>query len=178
MTNVCSAFVPELAATLVPFPKQMPALTYIIANSLVVSEKQVTAKYNYNLRVVETRVATRLLERHLGLSLPQTHPTPKHVMDAYFGNAESNIPPPEDQQQQLQKMVEIVEEVFGGTPEGNDWDNVYKLLGGIDQAEFVQTFHPEFEIEADRLKLYKRIKHTVSGRFRITCAADKVGDTV
>lgn len=44
-------FVPKLVSTLVPFPDSEPSLSYVIANSLVTSEKAKTAKYNYNLRV-------------------------------------------------------------------------------------------------------------------------------
>jgi galactokinase len=44
-------FVPKLVSTLVPFPDGEPALSYVIANSLVTSEKAKTAKFHYNLRV-------------------------------------------------------------------------------------------------------------------------------
>lgn len=44
-------FVPKLVSTLVPFPSGEPALSYVIANTLVTSEKAKTAKYHYNLRV-------------------------------------------------------------------------------------------------------------------------------
>lgn len=46
--------------------------TFVIANSLTVSNKQETAAGRYNLRVVECRLAADLLA--LGLGLSQVHP--------------------------------------------------------------------------------------------------------
>lgn len=60
------SFFPELSASAVPLP---PGAVFIIANSLVVSDKAVTAKRNYNLRVVETLAAARILARRLGVKV-------------------------------------------------------------------------------------------------------------
>ncbi|KAJ2845890.1 galactokinase, partial [Coemansia erecta] len=48
-------FHPELRATPVKLPESNPPLVFVIANTLVVSDKHVTAPVCYNLRVVETR---------------------------------------------------------------------------------------------------------------------------
>ncbi|KAJ2768563.1 galactokinase, partial [Coemansia nantahalensis] len=48
-------FDPALAVTPVPFPSTTPPIAFVIANTLVVSDKAVTAPVCYNLRVVETR---------------------------------------------------------------------------------------------------------------------------
>lgn len=163
-TFLCSGFVPKLTATLVPFPKRKPGISFVIANSLVVSEKQVTAKYNYNLRVVEMRVAAKMLQNHLKLKLPMPLPTPKDIMDARFnGPLDAEASDYLDQEQKrLQSMLESVEELFGNNRTGVAWGDVYSLLGGIDSQQFKETFNPDFEIEASSLKLYTRIKHAVS----------------
>lgn len=44
-------FVPKLQATAIPLPETNPPFSFVIANTLVTSNKQVTAKYCYNLRV-------------------------------------------------------------------------------------------------------------------------------
>lgn len=44
-------FVPKLQATAIPLPETNPPFSFVIANTLVTSNKQLTAKYCYNLRV-------------------------------------------------------------------------------------------------------------------------------
>ena len=60
------SFHPELKAEPVRLP---PGAVFVVANSLVVSDKAVTAKRRYNLRVIETLVAARILARSLGLDV-------------------------------------------------------------------------------------------------------------
>ncbi|SCV70910.1 BQ2448_3672 [Microbotryum intermedium] len=76
------AFVPTLHASLVPLPKPTPGFAFVVANSLVTSNKAVTAKYCYNLRVAETRVGALLLAKHLGFS-PAPGITFKTILDQY-----------------------------------------------------------------------------------------------
>jgi galactokinase len=152
-------------ATLVPIPKTTPAITYVIANSLVTSEKAVTAKYNYNLRVVEMRVIARLLCKHLNLDLPMELPTLKHVMDAYFSSSQMHASSEFliERKRRLKIMLGIVEDLFQDAKEGETWDQVYERLGdGMDKKKFKETFHSEFDVEAEKLQLYKRAKHMVS----------------
>ncbi|KAJ1926407.1 galactokinase [Tieghemiomyces parasiticus] len=84
-------FFPRLRATPIPFPTVTPAaLTFVIANSLVTSDKFVTAPVCYNLRVVETRLGALMLAKYLGIdrrprildARPRVHY--KLVMDEYF----------------------------------------------------------------------------------------------
>lgn len=97
-------FVPALAAKPIPLPS-LP-FSFVIINTLVTSEKHVTAKYCYNLRasflledpktmadsirqVVETRLGARLLAKHLGLPVSRSIDSPttfKSVTDAYFAS--------------------------------------------------------------------------------------------
>lgn len=59
-------FYPTLRGSPVPLPRSH---AFVIANSLVVSDKAVTAKHRYNLRVVETLVGARILAKNLGVHL-------------------------------------------------------------------------------------------------------------
>lgn len=42
---------PQLEARAIPLPKTEPGFSFVIANTLVRSNKKLTAKYQYNLRV-------------------------------------------------------------------------------------------------------------------------------
>ena len=63
------SFFPSLQATPIPLPITSPRSVFVCANSLVVSDKVVHSRTRYNLRVVETLVAARILARHLGLPI-------------------------------------------------------------------------------------------------------------
>ena len=59
-------FHPTLTASAVPLPARA---VFVCANSLVVVDKVSSAKRGYNLRVVETLVAARILANSLGLKI-------------------------------------------------------------------------------------------------------------
>lgn len=60
-------FYPKLHASPVPLPQTTPPVAYVIANTLKTANKLETSKIHYNLRVVETLVAARVLAKGLGL---------------------------------------------------------------------------------------------------------------
>ncbi|GAA5904892.1 hypothetical protein JCM5296_006136 [Sporobolomyces johnsonii] len=85
-------FIPRLEARAIPLPTTEPPFSFVIANTLVTSNKKVTAKYHYNLRVVECRLGALLLSKHLNLPFkPTSRPFPSYkvILSAYF-----NTPPP------------------------------------------------------------------------------------
>lgn len=61
-------FYPTLAASAVPLPLRA---VFVCANSLVVADKALSAKCRYNLRVVETLVAARILANSLGFKIDE-----------------------------------------------------------------------------------------------------------
>lgn len=75
------SFFPRLSAQPIPLPGASsnstlsttaplpPRAVFVCANSLVVSDKLVDARTRYNLRVVETLVAARVLARKLNISV-------------------------------------------------------------------------------------------------------------
>lgn len=97
------SFFPKLAAEPVPLP---PGAALVIANSLVVSDKAVTAKTNYNLRVVETLAASRILAKHLNLSVgPKEKIQLREVVSRYAGEGEDEMTP--------EKLEENIKKVLG-----------------------------------------------------------------
>ncbi|KAK4056548.1 galactokinase [Microbotryomycetes sp. JL221] len=80
-------FVPKLAAHAIPLPETSPGISFVIANTLVTSNKKATAKFCYNLRVVETRLAALLLHKALNLPKRTAHSPPldlQMVLAMYF----------------------------------------------------------------------------------------------
>ena len=68
------SFYPTLSAQPIELPTERadPPAVFVIANSLVVSDKAVSAKTQYNLRVVETLVGARILAHRLGVKVGRT----------------------------------------------------------------------------------------------------------
>lgn len=71
---------------------------FVIANSLVTSEKAVHARTRYNLRVVETFVGARVLAHKLGLPLKSSkeRPTLREVVGRLGGEPEAGWVPGDD----------------------------------------------------------------------------------
>ncbi|GAA5986428.1 hypothetical protein JCM11641_000996 [Rhodosporidiobolus odoratus] len=85
-------FIPKLEARAIPLPLTDPPFSFVIANTLVRSNKKLTAKHQYNLRVVETRLGALLLAKHLNQPYTLTRrpfPTYKTLLTEYF-----RTPPP------------------------------------------------------------------------------------
>ncbi|KAF9973615.1 galactokinase [Actinomortierella ambigua] len=156
-------FHPVLKTTPVFFPVTTPPIAFVIANTLVTSDKAVTAPVRYNLRVVETRGAARILARHLGLTVPESGKFHlKQVLDAHFekigydGTGKSEA---ECQIEQLTAMGKIVEQVFG-TEEIRHGVSYAEMceLAGLDEEEFRRLYIHQ-PIRAKVFHLYRRAKH-------------------
>jgi len=99
------SFFPTLEASPTPLP---PGAVFVCANSLVVSDKAVTAKRNYNLRVVETLAAARILARHLGVRVGQEEKiTLREVVGRLVGEVE------EEGEMPLEKLKEVLQKMDG-----------------------------------------------------------------
>ena len=75
-------FYPNLLAESVSFAAEDYA--FVIANTLVTADKHVTAPTNYNLRVVETRLAAALLAKKLRLNTKGSILTLREVQELYL----------------------------------------------------------------------------------------------
>ncbi|KAG0224045.1 galactokinase [Actinomortierella wolfii] len=171
-------FHPVLKTTPVYFPVTTPPIAFVIANTLVTSDKAVTAPVRYNLRVVETRGAARILARHLGLTVPESGKFHlKQVLDGHFekiGYDGKGKTEAEQQIDQLSAMGKIVEEVFG-TEEIRHGVSYAKMceLAGLSEDEFRRLYIHQ-PIRADVFHLYRRAKHVYNEeklvvKFRDVC---------
>lgn len=196
------SFFPALAASLVPLP---PHAVFVCANSLVVSDKAVTAKTNYNLRVVETLVSARILARRLGISVgPKEKITLREVVGRLGGEGvkgenelsleklteglerllvevESLKPAREDGQ--LGVTLEEMIELSGLSAE--EFNDVYLswVTGALDRLSLkAKTNSGWLIVEATHFQLYKRSKHVFSEalhvlQFRKVCLDASAADS-
>ncbi|KAF8980254.1 galactokinase, partial [Entomortierella lignicola] len=164
-------FHPVLKVTPVQFPTTNPPIVFVIANTLVTSDKAVTAPVRYNLRVVETRGASRILANALGIPVPSSGKLHlKQVLDAHFekigfhstGKTEAEV-----EIEKLTEMNQIVERVLG-TEEIRTGVTFAKMceLAGLSEEEFKKLYIQQ-PIRADVFHLYRRTKHIYSEERRV-----------
>ncbi|KAG0317910.1 galactokinase, partial [Dissophora globulifera] len=138
-------FHPVLKATPVFFPTTQPPIAFVIANTLVTSDKAVTAPVRYNLRVVETRGAARILALALGIPIPASGKFHlKQVLDAHYekiGFSSEGKTEAEADIEKLVGMTEVVERVLG-THEIKHGVSYSKMceLSGLSEAEFKKLY--------------------------------------
>ncbi|KAJ1965305.1 galactokinase [Dipsacomyces acuminosporus] len=164
-------FHPALTVTPVKIPD--PSISFVIANTLVVSDKHVSAPVCYNLRVVETRIGALMLAKHLGLA---DHPvcksldplTFKIVMDEFF--ADQDTAGKDEVQvwvERLSAMLGKVDELFGTQPQGFTREECASYLGTTVEALEKQIHADRFPVRADRFKLLQRAQHVYSETLRV-----------
>ncbi|KAL4261070.1 Galactokinase [Pleurotus pulmonarius] len=182
-------FFPSLAASPTPLPK---GAVFVCANSLVVSDKAVTAKTNYNLRVVETLVGARILARNLGVQLHDTDikkekVTYREVLGRFAGEEVGSELTADELTKALEGMLKNLDGLkstkaseHGAT--GVTIDEMIEL-SLLTEAEFTETYLSWIEVEATYFQLYKRAKHVFSEalrvlQFRQTCldVSEEVGE--
>ena len=78
------SFVPQLSAMAIKLPTSRPPHTFVIANTLVTSDKKVMGPVQYNLRVGELRMACRALSKELKLPQDESTKVLKDLMETYF----------------------------------------------------------------------------------------------
>ncbi|KAL8292829.1 hypothetical protein RQP46_000523 [Phenoliferia psychrophenolica] len=167
-------FIPSLLATPIPLPHTVPGLSLVIANTLVTSSKALTAKYHYNLRVVETRLGARLLARHLGVPVPskgEPQLSFKTVMDLHF--ASKRVEGGEGDERTMSEIRAMLEEAgkaLGGEgmEKGVGWDEVCSMLGE-ERKEVEEEVVGDQEVEpvGGKLKLWTRARHVFSEALRV-----------
>jgi hypothetical protein len=140
-------FFPKLAALPTPLPASKAV--FICANSLVVSDKVVHARTRYNLRVVETLVAARVLARRLSLPLDTSGKYEKITLREVVGRLVGEKPGEEMPIEQLKEVLERMgKEVELLRPEGVTGDDgqlgVEKATmvewSGLSEQEFDQLY--------------------------------------
>ncbi|KII85252.1 hypothetical protein PLICRDRAFT_337456 [Plicaturopsis crispa FD-325 SS-3] len=157
-------FFPHLFAQLIPLP---PGAVFVCANTLVVSDKVVHARTRYNLRVVETLVAARVLARRLGVKLQEEaggkreRVTLRVVLGRWVGETEETELGAEQLKAALEKMVEKMELLKPDNADGEEGVTLETMIewSGLSKEEFTETYLSWVDVEATYFQLYKRAKH-------------------
>ncbi|KAG8973918.1 galactokinase [Tulasnella sp. 425] len=166
------SFWPKLHASPVPLPQTAPPTVYVIANTLKTANKLETAKIHYNLRVVETLAAARVLARGLGVQVgPKEKVRLREVLARWIG--EKGDEGTEEEQiarlkAGLEKIAPEVERILGAGSgqRGLTYDEMVEA-SGLDKATFDETYLSWVEVEASHFQLYKRAKHVFSEALRV-----------
>ncbi|KAF5371541.1 hypothetical protein D9757_010377 [Collybiopsis confluens] len=168
------SFFPNLTASSVPLP---PGAVFIIANSLVVSDKAVTAKRNYNLRVVETLVSARALARSLDIKLDTDGEREKVTLREVVGRVAGEDVSSgggistEVLEETLNKMLVQLEGLKPHKPaeDGQLGVTMEEMIemSGLSEDEFSEVYLSWVEVEATHFQLYKRAKHVFTEALRV-----------
>jgi galactokinase len=138
------SFYPHLAALPIALPQGALA---VLAHSCVTSEKAVHARTRYNLRVVETLAAARILARHLGIDVhPRDRITLREVVGRFGG--EPNEGWPEDSNQLRVALESAIEHVgklrpaTGAQADGQDGVTLETMIewSGLSDQDFREVY--------------------------------------
>ncbi|CEH12073.1 galactokinase [Ceraceosorus bombacis] len=183
-------FHPSLAVQAIELPKSDPPHTFVVANTLIVSDKKVSGPVQYNLRVGELRMAARALSAALGLPKDGSTQTLRKLLAVYF---ERNALPGQGEN----KLVDEVKNRFGEEAAqiaflGAKADEILpkepltrgqvEQLTGYAGAAFDKEFLSEFPIRADTFKLHARTRHVFAEslrvlQFKAACVASPTAST-
>ncbi|KAG7089208.1 hypothetical protein E1B28_010910 [Marasmius oreades] len=164
------SFFPKLDASPAPLP---PGAVFVCANSLVVSDKAVTAKTNYNLRVVETLAAARILARHLNLPIEKDEKIQlREVVGRMVGEVKEEGEMPVERLIEALKRMDGELDVLKPTRESADGQLGVTLdemieKSGLSKENFHDVYLSWVEVEATHFQLFKRAKHVFSEALRV-----------
>ncbi|KAJ7698456.1 Galactokinase [Mycena metata] len=185
-------FYPSLTASPTPLPT---GAVLVCAHSLKVSDKALTAKRGYNLRVVETLVGARALARTLNVPVGAREKITfrevvgKFVDEPDVGKGGAGMPVPAlmDVLRRMETAVDALKPPNSTDPEFGATMEEMILLSGLSAEEFHEVYMSWVEVDATHFKLYKRAKHVYSEALRVlqfrqlcldTAAAGDAGDNV
>ncbi|KZV94715.1 Galactokinase [Exidia glandulosa HHB12029] len=169
-------FYPKLHAEPIALPEHA---VLVIAHSLFVSEKALTAKTNYNLRVVETLVAARVLARRLGVEVGKTEKiTLREVLQRWTAPNTTELSP-EALRDALERILPHVAglKLDDDASLDNDDDTGHTLdemveVSGLSASEFHDVYLSWVDVEATHFQLYKRAKHVFTEALRVLQVRD------
>ncbi|SCU78064.1 LAFA_0A04720g1_1 [Lachancea sp. 'fantastica'] len=168
-------FKPELKATPFMFPKlKNSEVQFIIANTMVVSNKVETAPTNYNLRVVEVTVAANVLAAKYGVALERVgnleKGTLREFMDAYYARYHGAREPwSGDIEEGITRLTEMLQLVEDTMLEFSSGYTVQQASDAVNSSmhEFARDYLTNFPVRFQVLKLYQRAKHVYSEALRV-----------
>lgn len=150
-------FVPSLTVNPISFPATNPPLTFLIAQSLVTSEKKITGPIHYNLRVAEVSLAAAYLNAatNPGSTLP-SDVSPLGVSLRSFGATQGD---------DLGAIISLVEKTLT-KEEGYTREEIASTLG-ISVPDLEARFTTKSPVRADRFKLRQRALHVFTEAQRV-----------
>lgn len=162
-------FYPKLHAEPIALPTNA---VLVVAHSMHTAEKHLTSKTNYNLRVVETLVAARVLARSLGVEVGKKEKvTLREVLQRWSGGKDDALGPVE-LQDALERILPHVsslrldDDASGDDDVGLTLDEMIEV-SGLSASEFHDVYLSWVEVEATHFQLYKRAMHVFSEALRV-----------
>lgn len=166
------SFSPELHAEAIAFLELDPPITFMIAQSFVVSDKHVTAPECYNLRVVECTLAAEVLAQALDLTLSDDASplgrSLRTLQAEYFRTSKSPSSPDNPNpsyKKQLEQMLELTNQHLTNTI-GYTRSDVASLLH-ISIDELSSRYLTKFPIRTTHFHLYRRATHVLNEALRV-----------
>jgi len=163
-------FYPKLKASAVPLP---PHCVFVCANSLVVSDKAITAKHRYNLRVVETLVGARILARHLNIPVgDRERITFREVVGKFIGEQADQELDISALMQSLSAMMvhaDILRPAGYQGPDDEPGVTMEEMVekSGLSKKQFYDLYLSHAEVEATYFQLFNRALHVFSEVLRV-----------
>lgn len=160
------SFVPTLTARPVYFPKTNPELSFVIAQSFVQSDKQVTGPVCYNLRVVECSLAAAYLNAILNKTKT---PLPSDsgplgislhgLQSTYFSSSTLS------NEDQLTKLIDLTKSTLT-KEEGYTREEIAEVIS-LSVPELNERFTSTFPVRAEKFKLRQRALHVFTESLRV-----------
>ncbi|KIR39238.1 galactokinase [Cryptococcus deuterogattii Ram5] len=152
--------------SLLPSPLPLPGnISLVITNSLAPHSLTESAPEEYNLRVIEILIATRLILHHWKLeSQFSDNPRPwlREVLGAWVG---------EKGHMGWEKEREVMEKALGDIEwmkMDGGWSREEMVkYSGMDGEEFEKSYLDFLEIRAEKFYLYERLHHTLTESLRV-----------
>ncbi|TPX57610.1 galactokinase [Powellomyces hirtus] len=160
-------FTPTLSAERIVFPESKSTPVFVIANTLVVADKHVTAPIHYNLRVVETRLAAAILYKYMNGPKRADDAkllTLRDLQDTYLASKGNPAGFPGNEQTVLKAMSALVEAGLTETPYTRE--QAAEALK-ITVEELERRYIGSINIRADTFSLYLRAKHVYEESLRV-----------
>jgi galactokinase len=182
------SFFPRLSAEPIPLPgasitststvsttaSPPPRAVFVCANSLVVSDKLVHARTRYNLRVVETLVAARVLARKLNISVGDREKVTlrevlgRAVGEDAGGGEDMDLGVLTEALERMAREVEVLkpQSKSGDGEEGVTLEEMIEW-SGLSEEVFKEVYLSWVDVEATHFQLYKRAKHVFTEALRV-----------
>jgi galactokinase len=135
-------FYPHLAAS----PAALPRGTLVLAHSCVTSEKAVHARTRYNLRVVETLAAARILARHVQIDVhPRERITLREVVGRFGGEPKEGWPEDSNQLRlALERTIEHIDKLRPASAQADGQEGVTLVTmiewSGLSDEDFKDVY--------------------------------------